>query len=166
MVKTIYVDPLDPASIDKAIKDLNNYKRWLRRKSKQLCKRLADIGADVGRINFAGGFIDGNDDGEISVTPVSDGYLISADGTSVCFLEFGTGVAAGNGYDTTVIDPPVPITPKSWSSTNGTGEFAKYGSWHHDGRKYEMTTPRMGMYHAVKEIERQLPLIAREVFGS
>ena len=166
MVKSFEADVLDPNSLDEVLFFLSGYAEWATKKGKELCRRLAEIGAEVARINFAGGYIDGNDDVTVTVEPTSGGYQIVANGESVCFLEFGTGVAAGNGYDTSVINPPVDISPASWSSTKGTKEFARYGSWHHNGQKYEMTTPRMGMYHAVKEIERQLPFIAEEVFKS
>lgn len=128
-------------------------------------KRLAEMAAATAEMHYASGFLDENDDVEVTITPLSNGYLITASGESVCFLEFGTGVAAGNGYDTSVFNPPVDISPASWSKTEGTGEFAKYGSWHHHGRKYTMTVPRMGMYHAVKNVKENIERVAREVFN-
>ena len=102
----------------------------------------------------------------LSVERVDNGYLIKASGESVCFMEFGAGMTAGLGYDTSIITPPVPIDPKSWSKTHGTGEFDKYGSWHHKKVKYEAIVPQMGMYHAAKEITERVEEIAQEVFGS
>lgn len=165
MDKVITVDPYDPASYDEAIKEIRRYERWAKRKAVELCRKLGEIGANVASINFAGGFVDGNDDVVVSVVPLNNGCQIVANGQSVCFLEFGTGLAAGNGYDTEEITPPVPIEPKSWSKGHGTGEFAKYDSWHHQGQKYTMTVPRMGMYHAVSEINRQIAQVAKEVFS-
>lgn len=168
MYKEIIVDPYAPSSVDAAIKDLKEYEKWLKEKSLELCKRLAEIGANVAEISYASGFIDdGNDDVVVSVEAYNDGYAIVANGYSVCFLEFGTGVAAGNGYDTSEVEPPVDITPASWSSTQGKGHFAKDGYWFSpEGHYYTMTVPRMGMYNAVEATKRQIEQVAKEVFGS
>lgn len=166
MLKEITVDPYSPMSIDFAIAEVRRHEKWVKEKSMELCKRLAEIGANVASIHFSSGFLDENDDVTVTVRPINNGYSVVANGQSVCFLEFGTGVAAGNGYDTSEIHPPVPIEPGSWSGTKGTGEFAKYGSWHYNKRKYTMTTPRMGMYHASVETKRVMEKIAQEVFGS
>ena len=166
MRNEIVIDPFNPIAVDAAIKEVREHEKWVKKKSMELCKRLAEIGANVASIHFASGFIDGNDDVNVTVEPINNGYAVVARGQSVCFLEFGTGIAAGNGYDTNEITPPVPIEPKSWSNTKGTGEFAKYGSWHYQGEKYTMTVPRMGMYHASVETKRLMEQIAQEVFGS
>lgn len=166
MRKEIVADIFDPESLSEAIRFLEDYERWAKEKGNELCRRLADIGANIARIHFDGGYIDGNDDVTVTVIPNNEGYQIIANGESVCFLEFGTGVAAGNGYDTSVIDPPVDISPASWSKTEGSGAFYEHWYWYYNKRRYTMTTPRMGMYHAVREIEQQLPKIAEEVFMS
>lgn len=167
MDKVITVDPYDPSSYDRAIRAIKRYEIWANKKALELCNKLAGIGANVASIHFAGGFISGNDDVTISVVPLNNGYQIVADGQSVCFLEFGAGVAAGNGYDTDEIVPPVPIYPGSYSQTKGKGIFTEdHPYWFHDGQYYSMVTPRMGMYHAVSEMKRQVAQIAKEVFGS
>ena len=162
MRNEIVIDPFNPIAVDAAIREIREHEKWVKKKSMELCKRLAEIGANVASIHFASG----NDDVNVTVEPINNGYAVVARGQSVCFLEFGTGIAAGNGYDTNEITPPVPIEPKSWSNTKGTGEFAKYGSWHYQGEKYTMTVPRMGMYHASVETKRLMEQIAQEVFGS
>lgn len=164
MAKVIEFNPFDIREIRRAQREIDDYNEWFVEKANELVKQLAEIGANVASIHFAGGFIDGNDGVNVSVVPLNDGYEVLANGESVCFLEFGTGLAAGNGYDTTDITPPVEITPGSWSLTEGSGQFANKGYWYYDGRKYEMTTPRMGMYHAYSESKRQIEQIAREVF--
>ena len=165
MSTVIIVDPLNLGSIRDAVAELKAQKEEIERKTDEVLNRLAELGKSVAEAHYASGILDDNDSVRVYVEPSALGYSIIAEGEDVCFLEFGTGVAAGNGYDTSVIEPPVSIEPASWSSTKGTGEFAKYGSWHHDGRKYIMTVPRMGMYHAVKEIQRQYKEIAKEVFN-
>ena len=163
---TVTINVHDANSVKNAINQIQEYKNWLKRKTNELMRRLAELGAETARNHYASGFIDENEDVVVTIEPTQGGYLITAAGEDVYFLEFGSGVAAGNGYDTSVIEPPVDITPGSWSRTHGTGEFERYGSWHHDGKKYTMTVPRMGMYFGVKEIQMQVPNIATEVFNS
>ncbi len=152
-------------SIERAISKLEACGKEFQQKQDILLRRLAELGANTANNHYSSGGIDDNDSVTVTITPIDNGYVISAEGKDVYFLEFGTGLAAGNGYDTSVISPPVDISSGSWSRTKGTGEFERYGSWHHDGRRYTMTVPRMGMYFAVKEIQAQLPSIAKEVFN-
>ena len=165
-MKTIEIDPFDYKSVSRAITALENYKKWIEEKGMELCERLADIGMEVASINFSGGFIDNNEDVEVSVHPLNNGYEIVASGQSVCFLEFGAGLAAGNGYDTSLIDPPVPIEQGSYSDAVN-GPYAKngYKYWYDpDGKYHTMVVPRMGMAHAVSEIQRRITEVANEVF--
>lgn len=167
MNRIIEFDPFSLPDIRRAQREMEAYSQWVVEKANELVRRLAEIGANVAAINFSGGFIDGNDDVTITTVPLNDGYEVLANGQSVCFLEFGTGVAAGNGYDTTDVTPPVEIYPGSYSQTEGKGHFTEdHPYWWHDHKKYEMTTPRMGMYHAYSESRRQIEQVAREVFGS
>lgn len=166
MIKEISLDPYDPASYDAAIKEIKAYKKWAKKKVNELCRRLAEIGIRVAQVYFVPGAWNGGDDVSLSVEQVRNGFILKASGESVCFMEFGAGMTAGLGYDTSDITPPVPIEPKSWSKTNGTGEFDKYGSWHYKKVKYDSIVPQMGMYHAVKEIKQRVEEIAQEVFSS
>lgn len=159
------INIFDPSALTKLINDLEQMKKDFEDGKETLLNRLSDVAIGTAEMHYASGFIDDNTDVVVTSQPIKNGRKIIASGKDVCFLEFGTGVAAGNGYDTSVIEPPVDISPKSWSESKGTKEFARFGSWHHNGKKYTMTTPRMGMYHARLEVERQTPQIAKEVFG-
>lgn len=160
---TLNVTDLD--SIREAARQTRMIAERMEEMAMEICRRLAEIGLYVAELHYAGGSIDGNDDVQVTVEPIENGYKIVASGEDVFFLEFGTGVAAGNGYDTSVIDPPVDISPGSWSKTHKK-QFSEKGYWYYNGRKYEMTTPRMGMYHTAKEIETRVKKIAQEVFSS
>ena len=168
MIKEISLDPYDPASYDAAIKEIKAYKKWAKEKVNELCRRLAEIGLQVAQVYFVPGAWNGGDDVSLSVEQVRNGFILKASGESVCFMEFGAGMTAGLGYDTSVITPPVPIEPKSWSKTHGTGEFAnsKQGYWHYKKIRYSEIVPQMGMYHATKEITERVEEIAQEVFSS
>ena len=164
-MREFVIDAFDIDGLRKAADELRKTADDMERKGVEICRRLAEIGLRVASINYAGGFMDGNDDVDVTIEPIEHGYKIVASGEDVYFVEFGTGVAAGNGYDTSVINPPVDISPGSWSETHRQ-QFSKKGYWYYNGKKYEMTTPRMGMYHAAKEIEQNLKRIAEEVLNS
>lgn len=164
-MRNVSINAFNPEDFLNVAKDLRRIASEMEQKGIEICRRLAELGMRVASINYAGGFIDGNDAVTVTIEPIKNGYKIVASGEDVYFLEFGTGVAAGNGYDTSVIDPPVDITPGSWSETHKR-QFSEKGYWYYNGRKYEMTTPRMGMYHAAKEVERNIKRVAEEVLNS
>lgn len=169
MAKLILVDLFDIPSIRRAAKEVEDYGRWIEKKADELCRRLAELGEDVAVTAYADAGAEGNDD--VNVEVVKEGnarYILRAYGSQVYFVEFGAGTAAGENYDTSVIEPPVDITPGSWSRTQGTGEFAKskLGYWHYKGEHYEQITPRKGMYLASKEISESIKEIANEVLAN
>lgn len=160
-MSTVEIDLFDESDLAKMVEIVED----IPAKMNTVAERLAEVIASTASMHYASGLTDENDNVSVSVEPYGDGYIVSANGEDVYFLEFGTGVAAGNGYDESVITPPVSTEPASWSSTKGTGEFARYGSWHHNGIKYTMTVPRMGMYFGVREAEMQFSRIVNEVFN-
>lgn len=162
MDKRISIDPFVPESYDAAIKEIEDYKKYVDEKSQELCKRLAEIGLSVAQIYFIPEA--GNSDVTLSIEKVNDGYLLKAEGEDVCFLEFGAGVTAGLGYDTSVIEPPVDISPGSWSNAHG-GMFSRKGYWFYGGKIMNSIVPQMGMYHAVSETMQRIAEVAREVFA-
>lgn len=156
----IVINPFDIASIQDALKQLEEYD--IAKKGDELARRMAEVCAETARSHYRPG--DGNEDVTVSVSKVENGYEVSAVGDDVYFMEFGAGVSAGAGYDTSVITPPVDISPGSWSSTRGTGEYARYKSWHHKKRKYTGLVPQKGMYYGTKEATERMEEIANEVF--
>lgn len=161
---TIEINPFDVKTVANAVKTLKKYRAEFEKKVDEFLRRLAEIAAQTARSSYAFGAIDGNDDVTVTIEPIENGYVVRADGEDVYFLEFGTGVAAGQGYDTSIIEPPVSIEPWSWAGKNS--KTAQRGYWFYDGIKYTMTVPRMGMYNAAKEIQSQIKKVANEVFTS
>lgn len=164
MAKLIQIDIFDIASIRNAAREVEDTTKWIEKKSDELCRRLAELGEDVALTAYADAGAEANDDVDVEVVKAGKQYILRAFGSQVYFVEFGAGTAAGENYDTSVILPPVPITPGSWSKTLGTGEFDRWKTWHHKGIKYDKVVPRKGMYLAVKEIEQNIKTIAEEVF--
>ena len=165
MARLISFDIFDIESVRKAARDVADLNKWIDETSKELCRRLAELGRDVAVTAYADAGAEGNDDVHVEVVEEGNLFIVRAYGSQVYFVEFGAGVAAGEGYDTSVIAPPVDITPGSWSRTQGTGEFAnsKEGYWHYQGERYTEIVPRQGMAQAAKEITRNIETIAKEV---
>jgi len=153
---------LSPDTIKDAVDYLETYKKWVNQKIDELMIRLAAVGLETARVYFQQGATEGNEAPETWVEPIENGFKIIARGKDVFFIEFGAGDAAGNHPD--AANAPVDTSPGSYSKIN-TGEYAKYQSWHHKGVKYTELQPQMPMYHAMREIERNVQKIAKEVFS-
>ena len=164
MARLISFDILDIASVRRAAREAADLDKWIEEASKELCRRLAELGRDVAVTAYADAGAEGNDDVDVEVVDEGNFYIVRAFGSQVYFVEFGAGVTAGAGYDTSQIQPPVDISPGSWSKTVGTHEFEKWGSWHHGGVKYTQVIPRQGMAQAAKEITNNIKKVADEVF--
>ena len=91
-MKRINLFTLSESSINQAIKEAKAYKKWVDEKTKLLIEKLALIGAQEASVRFAGAIYDGNNDVEVTVSPIENGWQISAKGQAVAFLEFGAGV--------------------------------------------------------------------------
>ena len=153
--------------IDELIKDVEERKRWLQRKTDQLAKRLAEIGAEQAQIGF-------DTDAYMlipkasTVTVMSGGenrYIVRADGENVLFIEFGAGnigadhpeaAVNGMGPGTYPGQSHVP-TPGWWwlpkEVQEASGQETSIGN-----------PPGMPMYNAVKYLEQELDRIVQEVF--
>ena len=66
MAKKITVH-LNKASIDRAITELQEYKRWVQQKEKLLTERLALIGAREASVRFGSAYYTGNNDVDVDV---------------------------------------------------------------------------------------------------
>lgn len=150
---------LSPESCQRAIAELRKYENELRPKLNEVCRRLAELGAEEARRRFARGD-HGNTDAYVSTTPTENGWKIVAMGTDVYFIEFGTGFFAHpHGEATTV-----PVYPGSYSEQNAQ-QFSEYGYWWYEGEKLQGTEAEMPMYFAGEVIRANEKRIAREVFG-
>lgn len=164
MKHRIVVDPLDPKSIDKAIAELIRYKTWVANKEEELRERLANIGAEVARIEFASAIYDGKND--VSVTVSDDGWTatILASGKAVAFIEFGSGAMFGGGHP---MNAEFGTGPGTWSDgPNGKGHWDDPNGWYYEhGKKSFGNPPAMAMVHARDRMVEQVTRIAREVFS-
>jgi hypothetical protein len=88
----IKINPYDPKSIDKAIKQLQEYKKDFLAKEQIFIKRLAEIGVSVASTGFAMADYDGVNDVQVTMTQSGTKATVTAFGETVGFIEFGTGV--------------------------------------------------------------------------
>lgn len=155
---------LSESGIQKIQDELVVYRKWQEEKARELAERLASLGATVASIRFSRAVYTGQKDVEVSVEELPNGYKVKADGESVLFIEFGSGVTYGYGHPEAGEFGMGPGTypdgkghwddPKGWYLPKSAGGGHTFGN-----------PPAMPMYEARKAIEQELPRIVKEVFG-
>ncbi len=151
---------IDQALLNKAIASLEStYDKILKDKCFELAERLAK---EVGQPTAQGWF---GETVEVTAKPMrgKNGYNIIASGKSVCFLEFGAGLATDSSHPFAK-NVSFSVTPGSWSKEHAK-QFSTQGYWIFGGRRYEEVFARRGLYNAYKQIIAEAPAMAREVFG-
>ena len=133
--------------IDEAIATLEKAEN-IQEPLQQACVELVQRGAEVAESAYASQ--DENTDYFIDVEEMPNGAVLTASGGDIGFLEFGAGILVAT--DDPFAGEFGDVHPGSWSASKGTGEFAKYGSWHHKGQWYAYVAPTRGMQRALNEI--------------
>lgn len=168
---------LSRQSIDKAIKEVKDYQKWLEDGLRELVNEMAKEGVTIAQANFEQAQYDGVNDAV--VTEFSEGHgkaVIQADGNSVLFIEFGTGVtyaddhpeAAVNGMIRGGYGSHLGLLRDGWRyygdpGTNGT----VYTTGSHAGMVHTYGNPaNMSMYLTARELASKFSDIARRVFAS
>lgn len=163
MSQPIHV-PLSGRGIEKVIKEVENYKQWLAQKSEVLCERMATLGATHASLSFSRAAYTGIKDAQITVEPTAKGYVVRAEGESVLFVEFGSGITYGSGHPDAAkygMGPGTyPDGKGHWDDPRGWWLPKEKGGGHTFGNP-----PAAPMYNAVKTIESQLKQIVKEVFS-
>lgn len=161
----IQLDPLDPKSVENAIKQIEQYKKWLVKKEDELLRRLEFLGATKVSMGYARAIYGQDKDIKVSTIIFGNTLVIQAQGKDVCFVEFGAGIRYGNGYLGNRPEGIVEIgeygkgkgkNPKGWWYTGDDGS-----SHHSYGNP-----PAMVMYKTSLELAEAITEIAREVFKS
>lgn len=158
---------LSVASIEDAIRQLENYRDSLDRKAKELCKRLADMGATSAKLSFSKLYYQyrGPIDLSVSVEERGDNkYAIVANGETVLIAEFGAGVTLGKGHP---LDAQLGYGPGTYPgqkhAMTGKGWYLPKtkGGGHTFGNP-----PTMAMYNTAKDLKAEIQKVAQEVFQS
>lgn len=166
--------PLSPSGIDKLLREVEVYKVWLEQRTRVFLDRLAAEGVKIASAKFAKAVYDGTNDVSVSLEPRnSTTRAVVAVGSSVLFIEFGTGVTYPDDH------------PEAGELNMKRGEYGsghgKQSSWGYygdpgtngvlkekaNGKTVVIThgnPANMPMYETVKELEQRLTEIAKEVF--
>jgi hypothetical protein len=155
-MKTITIE-LSVESCKAAKEELKRYMQEATPKLDEVCKRLAEIGAQEANAHLV--LDGGNTDASITVEKMDGGYKLVMSGSDVYFIEFGTGSDVNAHYQTSV-----PVFAGSWSMEHSQ-QYAKHGFWWYGGEIYVGTPAYMPMYYAEKKMREEIPRIVKEVFG-
>ena len=127
-------------------------------KLEEVCRQLAQIGADAAQAHLGGGY--GNTDANITTLPMKNGYKIAMSGSDVYFIEFGTGKDVDPHGDMV----SVPVYPGSYSESHAR-QFSEKKMWWYAGKPLEGTPAYMPMFYAGQAIRENARRVAREVFS-
>lgn len=174
MKKVIHVE-LNSSSIEHAIRELQNYKKWILEKTEEFLKALAEEGVQISSVKFSEAEYDGTNDVSCSVEERdSTKVAVVAIGNATLFIEFGTGItyadnhpeAAANGMIRGEYGHRLGRLEKGWryKGDPGThGEVITEGK--HAGEVHTYGNPaNMCMYLTIRELEQRFEEIARRVY--
>lgn len=179
MGKKIISFELSEKGVNRAIRELEQYKRDFEAKCDELLKRVADRLAEEAKRGFSGAIVDDLTEKsgsprtasvEVKAEKRGDYYVVVADGEDAVWVEFGAGVyhngAVGSspnplaGNVTGIPNPPIAI-----GTFGVNGRKTSWGFYEDGELKITHGTPAtMPMYKAVQTVSREVLSIAREVF--
>lgn len=167
---------LSDAGLRDAERQIQEYKTTLNQKAQEFARALADKGLNVAKVRFANAEYAGSNDVSCHVEQNGAACSIIAEGKSVAFIEFGTGVMH---------------SAYGGELPNGVGEHGTYGKengkhkrWYYYGESGNSGTPvkevdgkgqlnytsgndaAMAMWGAVEEMASQVEATWREVWNS
>ena len=175
MKKRVIKVKLTPAGIDQAIKELEDYKKWLVTKTKEFVQALADEGMEIAKAKFGNAVYDGTNDVSVSVEQRGDfKTAIVAVGGATLFIEFGTGVkypdnhpeAGKHGMVRGEYGYRLGRLEQGWRYQGDPGSHGEViAEGKHVGEVHTYGNPaNMSMYQTVRELEEKFEEIARRVY--
>lgn len=165
---------LNERSIDRAIKEIEDYRRSIPVKTDRLRTRIAEIIAEQAQHGFSASGVDDTLNGgmrpaNVSVTIANSGNVtvVLAEGADAVWVEFGAGVYHNGPPGSS----PNPLGSALGYTIGSYGEgYGKKKVWgYYDGAELVLThgTPAtMPMYRAVQAVCNSYAQIAKEVFGT
>lgn len=167
---------LSDAGLRDAERQIQEYKATLNRKARALAFRLSWLGLEVAKIRFENAEYAGSNDVKCHINQKDKTCTIVAEGKSVAFIEFGTGIHH-NGYGGEL--PPGVGAHGSYGQGKGAGRrWYYYGDPGNAGTYVDTVPgkgqlnytdgnePAMAMWGAVEEMASQVEATWREVWNS
>ena len=166
---------LSDAGLRDAERQIQEYKATLNRKARALAFRLSWLGLEVAKIRFENAKYAGSNDVKCHINQKDKTCTIVAEGKSVAFIEFGTGIHH-NGYGGYL--PPGVGAHGSYGQGKGVGRrWYYYGDPGNAGTYVDTVPgkgqlnytdgnePAMAMWGAVEEMASQVEATWREVWS-
>ena len=163
MAKTVIKFTLDRKDIDRAIRELKQFKTEFLKKCNQLVQELTDYGVDVAKVEVTQ--LDAVYTGELRnsiegyFSPTTGVGIIRAGAYYAVYVEFGTGVVGSQSSHP---------NPQGWQyDMNNHGEDG-WVYYDDETGKFRWTKgfkSRPFMYNTARQLEKDCKKIAQEVFG-
>ena len=164
MAKTVIKFTLDRKDIDRAIKELKQFKNEFLKKCNSLVQELTDMGVDIAKVEVTQ--LDAVYSGELrdSIEGYFDpstgvGIISTGDTRYAMYVEFGTGVVGSQS--------PHP-NPQSYTydiNAHGDEGWVYYNDDIGEFRWTKGFKSRPFMYNTARQLEKECKKIAQEVFG-
>ena len=166
--------PLSVSGIERLRRSVEEYQQWLKDRSEKLLDRLAEEGYQIASAKFAQAVYDGTNDVFVSTeNREANIRAVVAVGSSVLFIEFGTGVVYPDDHP-----EADDLGMKRGEYGKGHGKQTSWGYYGEPGTNGELREKKngsvvvithgnpanMAMYETVKELEMHLRDLAKEVF--
>ena len=163
-MKKSYTIDLSASGIKELQKGLKERKKWLEEKGNELARRLAEMGALKASFGFSSVIYTGDEDHEITVEQIGDmAYKVKATGSTVLFVEFGTGLIGYGHPEPQGLGPGTYPGKDHWNDPNGWW-LPRDKAGGHSAHTYG-NPPNMPMYNSVKELKQELARVVKEVFA-
>lgn len=180
-MKKVNIDLRDPSTLDNVIEELDKFCEVIDKLTLAVVKRLVDEGVSIARVKYASAIYAGTNDVSVEGRMIDDHTgVISANGNSVLFIEFGTGITkADNPMERAEVSGNV--MPHGWY---GSGRGANPKGWFYKGKMpdnapsgTEPARNRDGIIHtygndansclyfAREELEREFKRIVQEEYA-
>lgn len=162
------------SGVSEAIQHIEGYRKRIDRNQHILLEKLAGIGIETAKVRFSTAQYDGVNDVVVPSEPTwvsKDKLFLSANGSTVAFIEFGTGVhysethpkagefgavRGGYGYGLGRLD--------SWRYKGEPGTNGESSEKHPGEIVTHGNPPAMAMFNAAEDIRKNILDIAKEVY--
>lgn len=164
MAKTVIKFKLDEKDIDRAIREVEQFKKGFLEKCNRLIETLTDQGAEIAKVQVVQ--LDAEYTGELKnsiegyYSPTTKVGIIRAGAYYAAYVEFGTGVVGSRSAHP---------NPQGWQydvNSHGDSGWVYYDDDSGEFRWTKGFKSRPFMYNTARELEKTCSKIAKEVFGT